>query len=169
MTTYALILNNQIIQSVGNLPTAAKRLDTGQWVLPHAGQWTDAQAAACGYLPVVPADRPADTATHTSDRSVELVAGVPTVVWTSRPWTAEEAAARTADTNRTAIEQAVANALAQNRTIVSGADTYLAIASPTNAQIAAQVRSLTTAAKWAARQRNGIIRLVINQYADGTD
>lgn len=89
MTTYALILDNEI-QSVGGLPNAARRLDTGQWLMPHAGQWTDAQAAACGYLPVVETERPPDTETTTSDSSIELIDGVPTQVWTVRDWTQEE-------------------------------------------------------------------------------
>jgi hypothetical protein len=130
---------------------------------------------------VVPADRPADTATDTYDRSVELVAGKPTVVWTARPWTADELAARTAESNRATIEAAVAEALAQNRTIVTGGDDYLAghitlPASPTTAQTVAavkaygtQVRALTIAAQWAAQQRNGLIRLALGQYQDGTD
>ena len=57
-------------------------------------------------------------------------------------------------TNRTTIEQQAANALAGNRT-------FLALASPTNAQNAAQVKALT-------QQNNRIIRLLLNQL-DGTD
>lgn len=107
---------------------------------------------------------------------------------TSVPTAAQVAAevVRLADTraaaaaNRRTVEQAVTEALAQNRTIVTGADSYLAGhitlgASPTTAQVAAavkayglQVKALTTAAKWSAQQRNGLIRLALNQL-DATD
>lgn len=51
--------------------------------------------ASLGWLPVVEVPRPADTATATSDPApVALVAGVPTQLWTVRPWTAEELAAQ---------------------------------------------------------------------------
>ena len=56
--------------------------------------------------------------------------------------------------NRTALEQQAANALTGNRT-------FLAIASPTNAQIAAQAKALT-------RQSNGVIRLLLGKL-DATD
>ena len=38
------------------------------------------------------APKPADTATDTHDRTIELVDDVPTVVWVQRPWTREELA-----------------------------------------------------------------------------
>lgn len=56
--------------------------------------------------------------------------------------------------NRRTIAQAARDALAANRT-------FLALAAPTNAQNAAQIKALT-------RQVNGLIRLVIGQL-DATD
>jgi hypothetical protein len=61
------------------------------------------------------------------------------------------------------IKSEVTAALATNRLIMSGADTYLAIASPTNAQIAAQVRALTQAVKQLAKQNIGLCRIMANQ------
>jgi len=46
--------------------------------------------AKFGIYRIVNTDPPADTATTTSTRSVELVAGVPTVVWTERAKTDQE-------------------------------------------------------------------------------
>lgn len=89
--TFALVLNDTITAE-GNLPRGAQRLDTGQWVTPPGGVWTDAQAAACGWLPVVDSPRPADTATTTSDRTIAVVAGKPTVTWTARDKTPGEIA-----------------------------------------------------------------------------
>ena len=66
------------------------------------------------------------------------------------------------------IRSQVDAALATNQTIITGADTYLANANPTNAQVAAQARALTQAAKAAAQQRNKLIRLALGRF-DGTD
>lgn len=149
---YALVISNAI-QSVGGLPASARRLDTQEWVMGLANADPTFQQA-CGYYPVTDVPRPADTATTTFDRSVTLVAGVPTVVWTERPMTAPELANATANTNRATIQTQAATALDTNRT-------FLAIATPTNAQTLAQVKALT-------RQNNGIIRLLLNQL-DGTN
>lgn len=147
MTVYALVQNNTI-QSVGGLPASARRLDTQEWVMGLATAGAALQQA-CGYYPVTDTARPADTATDTFDRSVQLVNGTPTVVWTERPMTAPELANVAANTNRTTIQTQAATALDTNRT-------FLAIASPTNAQTLAQVKALT-------RQNQGIIRLLLNQ------
>lgn len=73
-----------------------------------------------------------------------------------------------AQVNSDAIQKAAAAALATNRAIVSGADAYLAITSPSAAQVAAQVRGLTQAVRALAQQDNGLIRLVLG-LLDGTD
>lgn len=71
--------------------------------------------------------------------------------------TAQLAAQDTADAqanNSVTLRQQAAAALAGNRT-------YVALASPTNAQTTAQVKALS-------RQVNGVIRLLLGQF-DGTD
>lgn len=60
----------------------------------------------------------------------------------------------TAEANKATIRQQAATALTNNRT-------YLAIATPTTAQMRAQIDALT-------RQNQGIIRLLLNQL-DGTN
>lgn len=73
-----------------------------------------------------------------------------------RPSTAAEQAAVTADTantNADTLRAAASGALDTNRT-------YLAIATPTNAQVSAQVRALT-------QQNVRIIRLLLGMF-DGT-
>lgn len=79
----------------------------------------------------------------------------------SRAYTAAEntvadaqAADRAIQVNRMTLEEQAAQALAGNRA-------FLAIASPSNAQVLAQTKALT-------RQNNGIIRLLLN-LNDGTD
>ena len=144
---YAHIANNTIT-TVGQLPKGADA--DGQWIEPL----TDVNAHLAGWLPVTDTAKPADTPTTTTDRSVELVANVPTVVWTQRNKTADEIASDTATTNGTTIRTQATTALTDNRT-------FLAIASPTNAQTLAQVKQLT-------RQMNGLIRLTLGTL-DGTD
>jgi hypothetical protein len=100
--TYALVRAN-VIEQVG-----PPRL----WF--DGSRWWDfrpqdpATYAAAGWLPVTDVPTPADTATDTYDRSVTLVAGVPTVTWTQRPWTAEELAAREAAANEAVITTGIA-------------------------------------------------------------
>lgn len=110
--------------------------------------------AAAGWLPVTEVPKPADTDTDTHDRSVELFGGVPTVVWTQRPWSADELTARTEQVNRETIEAQAITALTNNTD-------YLAIPTPTQAQAIAQVEALT-------RQNNKIIRLILGRL-EGTE
>lgn len=100
---YAQVDAGSIVTIVGVLPAGAKRLDTGQWITPYNRQWTQAEHEACGWFAVVEVAQPADTQTDTFDRSVTLVAGVPTVTWTQRPKTQAELDAATAQVNQSAI------------------------------------------------------------------
>ena len=124
-----------------------RRTDTGAWLSPPDGAWSDAEAAACGFARLVDVAKPVDTDTATHDRTVQLVAGVPTVVWVQRAKTAEEVAAATAGTVRVGLHARARQALADNAA-------FLAIASPTQAQTLAQVRKLT-------RQTNAAFRLLL--------
>lgn len=84
-----VLVTDDTIQSIGGLPRSARRLDNDAWVMGLANASTEAQQA-CGWYEVADTDRPDDTATTTFDRSIELVEGVPTVVWTERDKTADE-------------------------------------------------------------------------------
>lgn len=92
MSQYALVIDNTIEAVQGRLPRGADA--DGQWIEPV----TEQNAASCGWLPVVDVPRPADTDTDTHDRTVELVNGTPTVVWTARPWTPDELLSRARQT-----------------------------------------------------------------------
>lgn len=104
--TYALVRSN-VIEAVGGLPRAARRLDTAEWVLGLRDAPVELQQA-CGYFAVVDTAKPADTPTTTHDRSVELVDGTPTVVWTERPKTADELKNEAREQKRTTVGNAVA-------------------------------------------------------------
>lgn len=64
----------------------------------HGARWWDCRDPAtrnayivdANWLEVVETPKPEDDAVNTYDYTVELVAGVPTEVWTQRPWTQEE-------------------------------------------------------------------------------
>jgi hypothetical protein len=144
---YALVVDGEI-RSVGGLPRAARRLDTGEWVLGFNEYADEATRVACGYVRVVDAVKPTDTDTVTFVRSLELVDGVPTVVWSEREFDKDEIAGKRVQANGDAIRSQAALAVEANKT-------FLGLASPTNAQIVAQVRSLT-------RQSNGLVRLNLN-------
>lgn len=87
--SYAQIIDNAIVATRGTPPASARRLDTGQWVLALRDADTATQEA-CGWHEVVDVARPDDTDTTTHDRSIDLVAGVPTAVWTERAKTDDE-------------------------------------------------------------------------------
>ena len=90
---YALVTDGTIDAIQGNVPTAARRLDTGEWVMGLRHADPDTQRAT-GWYKVQNTDRPADTPTTTHERSVEMVdhgeGPVPTVVWTERDKTQAE-------------------------------------------------------------------------------
>ena len=141
--SYALVIDEVITQQASLLPSSARRLDDGQWVmdLPTAQLATQ---QACGWFQVVQTTRPPDTATTTSDSSVELVDGYPTVVWTSRPKTTAEIDADTARAARTGEDD-------RARQIIGVLHEYLAIESPTATQLHQQVDRLTRIAIYLVR------------------
>jgi hypothetical protein len=151
--SYVHVTNGVIDSGELRRPTKLFRVSDGARVLWWDGI-TEAELNACGWFAVVQVARPADTPTHTSDRSVTLVNGSPTETWTLRLKTQAELDADTARTNDATIRQQAETALSNNRT-------YLQIASPTNAQNAAQLRALT-------QQMNGVIRLILGKL-DGTN
>lgn len=70
-----------------------QRTDTGEWITPLDGQWTDEDAALCGFLPITETDRPTDTPGTVAEATVAIVDGIPARQWTTRPMTADEIAA----------------------------------------------------------------------------
>ena len=90
-----------------------------------------------------------------------------------RPYTGQEnanaddaAAVAQADHNERIIEDKAFQGINDNRDVIDDANAFLAIDSPSNAIIAAQVRGLTEASKLSAKQRNGIIRLILRKFED---
>lgn len=77
--------------------------ELGEWV---EREMTPEEYAAAHPEPVL-TERPPDTATSTWESHMELVAGVPTQVWTERLWTAQELEARAAEEARLAARATV--------------------------------------------------------------
>jgi hypothetical protein len=165
--TYALVVGDTI-QSVGPLPQSARRLDNGKWVMGIRDASPELRQA-CGYFAVVRVDRPADTPTTTWERSVVLVAGVPTETWTARAKTQAEIDAQTADANRRAIITAIRGAMTNLDAVIADMDAYLALTSTTNAVVAAQVKDLCQAVRAMARNQRRIIRVVAEDLASGSE
>lgn len=171
--TYAHITDS-VIQAVGRLPQSARRLDTQEWVLGLADA-TVTLREACGWFPVTDTTRPEDTATTTHDRTVELVAGVPTVVWTERPKTQAELDAEQETANRTTIDQAITDALTRLQELVDApAIPAVPNGTMTNAVLSDVVRALRdhaqdtrAGAQEVALTLRRTIRLVRGDY-DGT-
>lgn len=65
--------------------------------------------------------------------------------------------------NKATLEQQALTAMQNNRDDVVVNDAYLAVANPTNAQVAAQVRALTVQSTRQARELNGIARLILGK------
>lgn len=173
--SYAYVTSDTIQSSGNTLPSAARRLDTGQWVLGLRDAPVSLQEA-CGWFTVTDTPRPTDTDTTTHDRSLELVGNVPTVVWTARPWTADELTARQADNNRTTIDQAITDALAELQAIVDApAVADVPAGTLTTAQLSNGLRTMRDAvqanragAQRIARTLRHTIRLARGDY-DGID
>lgn len=104
---FARVVGAAVIDITSRLPTAARRLSDGAWLCPPDGQWTTPQAESCGWHAVVDTPRPDDTPTTTHDRTIDLVGGVPTVVWTERALTAQEVAARDLVTAQAVYDRAL--------------------------------------------------------------
>jgi len=113
-----------------------------------------------GWAPIVETPRPPDTDTTTHDYSVELVDGVVTEVWTARPWTPDELAAREGQANTT---QMVAEQDESVDKLVLVVENLNALTALTNAEInanpAAIIKDLARECKTIARVANREARM----------
>jgi hypothetical protein len=158
---YAIVVDGAIF-TVGGRPRAWRN-HTG---LQYA---TDEQLAAIGILPVVDVERPADTATHTTERSVELVAGAPTVVWTPRAWTTEELASRTRAINNAALTdlQVLEAKIAEIKTFLTDPDVVAAENQPNASPLTAQQQNRFNKAIARQLRRNANMDVRLFRYVFG--
>lgn len=164
-----------VIERTGDVPPSARRLDNGDWVLGLARASVD-KLAAVGWHEIVDVDRPDDTSTVTHDRSVELVDGVPTVVWTARDFTPGELSALQSKSNRYAVDAAIIAAVAElDRIAAAAVLPTLPSGTLTTAQLSVVVRSIRDAVQdnragvqRVARTLKHTVRMVRGDF-DGVD
>lgn len=103
-------------------PTLALVADDGQIAViadaPHDtpnGQW----------LPIVDTPKPPDTDTDTYVYTLQLVAGVPTVVWVQQPLSVEEQTARRRAANDTVLRERIRQALDGDAAAITASTTGL--------------------------------------------
>lgn len=149
MTYYHLATNT--VRPPGRLET---KLSDGALLGPPDTGWTPELAALVGFVTVVETAAPAVTTSQVAESAVTLPDGIPTRTWTVRSKTPAELAADTATANSVTVRTRAELGLATN-------STFLAVASPSNAQTVAQVKALT-------RQVSGLIRLTLGKLDDIT-
>jgi hypothetical protein len=154
---WAEIVDGAVAATRGRLPGSLRRVDSGAWVCPPDGSWSDVEAALCGWFQVAEVAAPAVTAAQVAEPSIGVVNGLPVQQWTIRAKTADELAADTATRVHGDLRTRMRAAVGDNAA-------YLAIGAPTNAQNLAQIRRLT-------RQMNALIRATVggNLLVDSTD
>lgn len=165
--SYARVLNDTIVSTLPP-PDLLEPTDVtaqGRWwdlrqYDATTATWEVNTIGPHGWLPIVTATRPPDTATHTSDFSIQLIDGKPTEVHTVRPWTQAELDAQEAANN---TQEMVASSDPAVDKLVAVITALNAITDMTNANInanpAAIIKNLTRECKTIARQLNHEARL----------
>lgn len=87
----------------------------------------------------------------------------------SRPFTDEENAWTDAEINRAALVDKAKAGTAANLADIATNDAFLAIAAPTNAQLAAQVKELSRQSSRQARELNALARFALDRFESTTD
>jgi hypothetical protein len=146
--SYALVQDNAIQATQGRLPNSARRLDTGEWVMGLASAST-ALRNATGWYEIVDVAQPADTPTHTTDRSVTVQAGIPTVTWTQRAKTAQEIASANQQANLTTIDTNLAQDLTALQAIIDSTNATI------NANPAAAIKTIARAQRRQIKKQLG--------------
>jgi hypothetical protein len=165
---FAYVNDGSVHQTRNHLRFAAQRLDTGQWVM-NLELADTATCEACGWFAVTDTPRPADTATHTTERSVELVAGVPTVVWTPRAFTADELAgfARQANVVTLTDPLVLAAKIAEIKTFLTDPDVVTAENQPNVTALTAQQQNRFNKAVARQLRRSANIDVRLFRYVFG--
>jgi hypothetical protein len=91
---YALVIDGELVTVRRPRRSGETKLSDGALLRPPESGWTDSLAAVCGFVPIVDPGPPPITALQTFDpNTVELIGGVPTIVYHVRDKTPEELAA----------------------------------------------------------------------------
>lgn len=95
---HAFVKDGQILAVGVSIPREAMTLD-GEEMIFNLRTQPEAVQRSCGYWEIVETTPPTVSDTQRADRSVNMVGGVPTEVWTVRNETTEEAVYRTRKQN----------------------------------------------------------------------
>lgn len=118
----------------------------------------DEPADAAGWAEVGDTARPDDTAQTTWEPTITVLDGSPVRVWVPRPWTAAEWAAKPPAVQAALTAAGNAETLRQRATsALAGSQAFLAIGTPTTAQVVAQVKALTLQSSALARLALGLL------------
>jgi rhamnose utilization protein RhaD (predicted bifunctional aldolase and dehydrogenase) len=135
---YAQVIDGKI-ETVGRLPESGEELVGRAWVMGLSNA-SVAKQEACGWFVLNDdAVRPADTAEESSDRTIELVNGRPTVVFTVRPKTDAELTADAEQAERDAVTERIKGA-------VEALERIQQVREMSNAQQTEAIRQLAAAA-----------------------
>jgi hypothetical protein len=148
-------------------PTAEDRW----WDLRHhdydLATWETEIIGPHGWQTVVTTTRPPDTASDTFDYSIELVDGVPTEVWTQRPWTQPELDATEAQVNTTQMVAESDEAVDKLVLVVENLNLITDMTnSAINANPAAIIKDVARELKTVARQANREARMTSGRTED---
>jgi hypothetical protein len=172
--SYARVLNNAITSTMpppdlldpDDITAEGRWWDLRQFDQDLA-TWESEVIGPHGWLPIVTAARPPDTDTDTHDYSIQLVDGVPTEVWTQRPWGQVELDAQEANAN---TAEMVAESDTTVDKLIAVVEALNAITDTPNATInqnpAAIIKNLARECKTIARQVNREARLTSGRTED---
>ena len=171
--TYARIQEG-IVTTIGDPPDLLEPNDAtanGQWWdLRHHDhsleEWETEIIGPHGWLPVVTAERPPDTEAVTYDYSVVLIDGVPTEVWTERPWSVEELTAQEAQANT--VEMVTESDLSVDKLIavVSALNAITDMTNAASTRTRSVIKNLARECKTIARQVNREARMTSGRTED---
>lgn len=165
---YALVIDGTVQGVFGRLPQAARNLTTGEWVCPEGGDWSVAEAEACGYFEVVETVRPPDTQATTFTGVVQMVSGTPTLVWTEVPKTQEQITAETEQTNLSTIDSNLLGDLDQLAIRITEMSTLIGVTNSTiNGSPASYIKNVAQAVRDCMQAERRLIRKV-RGVLDGT-
>ena len=88
---YAKILDGGVTR-IGRPQSGERRIDTGEWITPHRGEWTEDLLALCGWVPIDVDPVPDhDPMTHKPTKRPPVVSGGRVIQgWDLSPLSADE-------------------------------------------------------------------------------
>lgn len=139
---FARVEGGEVV-STGTPPRLVRDPATGDIVADFtlSDSRTPEAYASVGWFEIQEVDEPRESEAGTWEDSIKVVNGIPTQVWTLRPWSAEELTAKAAEKAEKTIEDALDTALTDLQTIIDTPNASLS-AAPAIKTIARAVRRL---------------------------